>query len=78
MFAVMVVVPEPAVKGCGAFLACGVDRAVGPAAQEGADEAFGFAVGLRSVRAGAEVADRECAARDRVDGGSVSAAVVRG
>jgi hypothetical protein len=30
-----------------------LDRAVGPAAEHGADEAFGFAVGLWSVGAGA-------------------------
>ena len=67
MFAVMVVVPEPAVKGCGAFGAGAVDRAVGPAGEEGADEAFGFAVGLGPVGAGAEVADTQGAAGDRMD-----------
>jgi hypothetical protein len=41
-------VPEPAVKGFGAFAAGAVDRAVGPAAEEGADEAFYFAVGSGS------------------------------
>ena len=73
---VMVVVPEPSVKGGGAFGAVAVDRAVGPAAEEGADEPFGFAVGLGSVGAGAQVADPEGAAGDRVDRGAVGAAVV--
>src|SRR5664279_3723793 len=72
----MVVVPEPAVKGCGAFLAGAVDGAVGPAVGECADEAFGFAVGLWAVRSCAEVFDAERAAGERVDGGAVAAAVV--
>ena len=52
MSSLMVVAPEPAVKGSGAFGAVAVDRAVGPAAEQGADEAFGFAVGLGAVGAG--------------------------
>src|SRR5947209_15574804 len=72
----MVVVPEPAVKGVGALGAVAVDRAVGPASEEGADEAFGFAVGLGAVGAGAEVPDPERPAGDRVERGAVSAAVV--
>ena len=60
----MVVVPEPAVKGAAAFLARAVDVGVGPAVEHGADEAFGFAVGLWPVGAGAEVADAESAAGD--------------
>src|SRR5437588_12393359 len=63
----MVVVPGPAVKRGGAFCACAVDGSVRPAVEEGADEAFCFAVGLRSVGAGAQVADAEGAAGDRVD-----------
>jgi hypothetical protein len=43
----MVVVPEPAVKGCGALGAVSVDRTVGPAAEKGPDEAFSLAVGYR-------------------------------
>ena len=74
--ALMVVVPEPAVKGAVRSCADAVDRAVGPAGEQGADEAFGFAVGLGPVGAGAEVADTEGAAGDRVDGGAVGAAVV--
>jgi hypothetical protein len=49
----MVVVPEPSVKRGGALGARAIDRAVGPAAQEGPDEPFGFAVGLGPVGAGA-------------------------
>ena len=49
--AVMVVTVDPAVKGCGAFVAGAVDSSVGPAAEQGADEALGFAVGLRMPRA---------------------------
>jgi hypothetical protein len=51
---VKVVVPQPSVKGGGAFGAGTVDGAVGPAAQEGADEPLSYAVGfrlrLRSIR----------------------------
>src|SRR5437899_565245 len=72
----MVVVPEPAVKGAGAFLACAVDGAVGPAVDQGADEAFGFAVCLGAARAGAEMMDAELAAGECVDRRDVGAAVV--
>jgi hypothetical protein len=78
VFAVMVVVPEPSVKGCGAVVAVAVDRAVGPAAEHGADEAFGFAVGLGPAGPGAQVLDAQGAATDRVDLCDVGAAVVRG
>jgi hypothetical protein len=72
----MVVVMDPAVKGCGAFVACAVDRSVGPAGEHGADEAFGFAVCLGAASSGAEVFDPESPAGDRVDDGYVSGAVV--
>src|SRR5438105_14941973 len=72
----MVVVPEPAVKGSGAFVACAVDGAVGPAVEQGADEAFGFPVCLWPVGAGAEVADAEPAAGERVNRRPVGGAVV--
>ena len=78
MSSLIVVVPEPAVKGGGAFVAGAVDGAVGPAGEEGADEALGFAVGLRSVWPGAEVADAEASACECVQGGDVGAAVVGG
>src|SRR4029453_5326063 len=74
----MVVVPEPAVKGCGALGTGAVDSAVGPAAEQGADEALGLAVGLGSVGPGAQVTDAERAAGDRVDGRAVGGAVVGG
>jgi hypothetical protein len=72
----MVIGPEPAVKGCGAFLAVVVDRAVGPAREHGADESLSLAVGLGPVGPGAEVANAQAAAGDRVHGGAVGGAVV--
>src|SRR5215210_4720139 len=72
----MVVVPEPAVKGGGAVGAVAVDGAVGPAAEQGADEALCFAVGLGPVGAGAQVADAERAAGEGVQRRSVGRAVV--
>src|SRR3954471_14322015 len=72
----MVVLPEPAVKGFGAFAAGAVDRAVGPAVDQGAYEAFCFPVGLRPIRTGAQVADAERATNERVDRAAVAAAVV--
>src|SRR6476660_1777267 len=72
----MVVVPEPAVKRGGSFRAVAVDRAVCPAGEHGADEPFGFAIGLRPVVAGAQVPDPERPARDCVDRGAVGGSVV--
>src|SRR4249919_2739686 len=72
----MVVVPEPAVKCRGSFAAGGVDGAVGPAGEHGADEALCFAVGLWPVGAGTEMTDAEPPARESVDGGAVGGAVV--
>src|SRR5215217_3409819 len=72
----MVVVPEPAVKGCGAFGAGAVDGAVGPAAEQGAEEALCLAVGLGSVGAGAQMADAERAAGELVHGQAVSGPIV--
>src|SRR3954469_14495208 len=72
----MVVVPEPAVKGRGAFLAVAVERTVGPAAEQRADEALRLAVGLRPAGARAQMAQPERAARDRVDGRSVARTIV--
>src|SRR5450631_2871607 len=72
----MVVVPQPSVKGCSALATVAVDRAVGPAAEHRADEALGLAICLRSVGAGPQVTDAESATGDRVDLGSISAAVV--
>src|SRR2546428_4024809 len=72
----MVVVPEPAVKGGGAFGARAVDGAVGRAVDQGADEAFRFPVCLGPVGPGAEVADAESAAGECVERRAVGAAVV--
>src|SRR3954453_189864 len=62
----MVLVPEPAVKCGGAFGAGAVDGAVGPAVDQCADEAFGFAVGLVPVRPCADVFDAEAGTGERV------------
>src|SRR5258707_14150784 len=72
----MVVVPEPAVKGRGSFAAGAVDGAVGPAVEECADEAFGFAVCLGAAWPSADGVDAEGFAADRLDGGGVAGAVV--
>src|SRR4051812_50001970 len=72
----MVVVVQPAVKGGGAFGAGAVERAVGPAAEHGSDEALSLAVGLRAVGAGAQVADAHGATRDRVHRRAVGRAIV--
>jgi hypothetical protein len=73
----MVVGPEPAVKGRGAFCAGGVERAVGPAGEQGADQALGLAVGPGPVGAGARVAQPQGAAGERVDRGAMGGPVVR-
>src|SRR5919106_98153 len=72
----MVVVPEPAVKGGGAFAARAVDGAVGPAGEERADEALCFAVRLRPSGPGAQVLDAEAATAERMDRRDVGGAVV--
>src|SRR5438876_5132817 len=72
----MVVVPEPAVKCPRAFLARAVDGAVGPAGEQRADEALGLAVRLWTIGAGAQVADAERAAGERVQRGDVGGPVV--
>jgi hypothetical protein len=59
-----------------AFLAGGVDCAVGPAADQGADEAFGFAVGARPVGPCAEMLDPQRFAGERVHDAAVAGAVV--
>src|SRR5438552_8808451 len=73
----MVVVPEPAVK-CGAALgAVAVDRSIGPAAEHGADESLGLAIGMRPVGAGAEVMDTQRAAGHSMCEREVGATVIR-
>src|SRR5690242_3878317 len=64
VFAAMVVVVDPAVKGGGALCAGAVDRAVGPAPEQGADEALGLSVGLRAVGPRAEMSDARRATGD--------------
>ena len=59
----MVVVSRASRQGLRCVLAGAVDRAVGPAAEHGADEALGLAVGLRPVGAGAQVADARARGR---------------
>ena len=65
VWSAVIVEVGPAGESGVAFVAVAVDGAVGPAAEEGADESFGFAVGLGSVGAGAEVSDRACGMRSR-------------
>src|SRR5919109_4149213 len=72
----MVVVVKPAVKGGDPVLVGSVDRAVGPAGEEGPDESFGLAVGLGAVGTGAKVADAEHATGDGMHRGAVAGAVV--
>jgi hypothetical protein len=67
---------EPAGEHVVAFVAGVVDRTVGPAAEQGANEAFRLAVGARRVRPGAEVFDAQRFASERVDRGAVCVAVV--
>src|SRR5919108_3836895 len=72
----MVVVPEPAVKGGGALFARAVDRAVGPAGEQRADEALRLAVRLRSVGTSTAVLDPEPPAGERVRDRDIRGAVV--
>jgi hypothetical protein len=70
------VVVDPAGERAASFVAVAVDRAVGPAAEQGADEAFCFPVSARSVRACAQVLDPERFAGERVDRGAIRRAVI--
>src|SRR6188474_290879 len=72
----MVVVLEPAVKGCGSFCAVAIERGVGPAAEQSSDEALGLAVGLWTVGPRAQMAYCHGATGDGVDGRAVGRAVV--
>src|SRR5205823_5213213 len=74
----VIVEVEPAGEGAASFVACAVDRAVGPAAEHRSDEALGFAVGAWPVETGAKVLDPERFAGERVDRGAVGGAVVSG
>jgi len=72
----MVVAPEPSVKGARALARVLVDRTVGPATQERADEALCLAVGLRPVGASAQMANPQRPTSDRVDRRAIARAVV--
>jgi len=58
---------EPAAERSASFFAAAVDGAVGPAAEQGADEALCFAVGAWPVGPGAQVFDSQRLAGERVD-----------
>lgn len=67
---------EPALEFCGALVGVDVGVSVGPLAQRGLDEAFGFAVGLRGVGPGAQMTQAEFVARFAEGGRLVATAVV--
>ena len=67
---------EPAGEGVGALARGRVDGAVGPAGQQGADEALGLAVGAGSAGPDAEVAKSQAAAGERVQRGDIAGAVI--
>src|ERR1700746_2170759 len=73
----MVVVAPPSVKGCGALTAVAVDRAVGPTAEQRADESLRLAVRLRSVGASAQVTNAQSSAGDRMDRRAIAGSIVR-
>jgi hypothetical protein len=72
----MVVVPEPSVKGGAPLAAVAVERAVGPAAEHGADESLCLAVGLRAICTRAQVTDLQRPASDRMDHRAIAGAVI--
>src|SRR6516162_7526858 len=76
MSAVMVVGPQPAVKRTRTLAAVAVDRCVGPASEHRADKPLGLPVGLRPVRARAQMPDAQGTASDRMHRGAVRVAVV--
>ena len=71
-----VVMLEPGGELLIAFLGVGVVANVGPFAQGGLDEAFGFAVGAGSVRASKAVTDAEFGASGAKLMGAIAASVV--
>ena len=73
-----VVVVEPGAERVGAFGAVGVEASARPAAREGLDEAFGFAVGAWAVGLGEEVLEAELLAGEAVFVGAVGRPVVGG
>ena len=71
-----VVVVGPGSESEVALVGVGPVRDVGPLAQSGLDEAFGFAVGLRRVRTSASMFEAECVAGLAKVMGAIAAAVV--
>ena len=71
-----VVPPESAGEGARAVRAGGVGAAVGPAAQQGLDEALGLAVGARRVGPGTQVAQPKLLAMHSPGARAVGGAVV--
>jgi hypothetical protein len=59
MWAVPVVLVSPWSEGCVSFCGAFIATSVGPFADGGLDEAFGFSVSARGVDAGALVGDRK-------------------
>src|SRR5215212_8391925 len=77
VWSVMVVVPDPSVKGGDAVGAGGVDgAAIGPAAKHRADKALGLAVGAWPVGPRAQVLEAERSAGQGVHGRAIASAVV--
>src|SRR6516164_6871272 len=70
-----VVIVQPGFKLGLAFGGVQIQASIGPFAQSGLDETFGLAIGARSVRASAQVANAELVAGSgkpvRVEAGSV-------
>ena len=65
MGSAFIIEPEPAWEGIEALLVGAVEPAVSPLAEHRLDEAFGLAVGLRTVRPGDNVASRQGGGRLR-------------
>ncbi len=67
---------EPGLEMLGAMGGVGVNGRIGPFAQRGLDEAFGFAIGARSVRACEEVAQTTALAGGLELMGAIARAVI--
>ena len=76
MRTVVVVVVGPGSEGEVTLLGVGPVSGIGPFAQSGLDEAFGFAVGLRGVRAGAAVFEAHLETSLAKLVGAIAAAVI--
>ena len=71
-----IVLMEPARQFESALLGVVVSATVGPFAQSGLDESFGFAVGARSVRSGKTLANAELLAEAAEVAGAVAGTVI--